>query len=272
MKYILSLLFVFIAFSAFSPPRQELYSYLTVKEKEVWAMPVSYINGDRLRFVMTMWEELEKRDIGDSVKKVLIAQSAVESAWGQCRLSKEANNVYGIKGDGITVTTHEYIHGKKTYLQQRFRKFGSIGDCIDKRLSLMHLVKRYATAPDYWSVVGRVRDMLDKAINIRYHEKTIQDFRYKDTFDNIGFYPIHVAHADRVRIGDFRMNKLNNYNNLKLNAHDRTMGSMGERREAIADRHIQFRGRGRCLHSRERRLQKKKGDKSIVKRNMLYFC
>lgn len=246
--------------------------YLTVEEKKVDILPTSYVKGEKLEFVSKMWKELEERGIGDSLKKVLIAQSAVESAWGSCKLSREANNIYGIKGDGITVTTHEYIDGKKTYLKQHFEKFGSIGECIDRRLSLMHIVKKYATAPNYWSVVGSVRNILEKAINIEYHEKNIQEYRYKDTFDNIDFYPIYVAYADRSCIGYFRMNKLNNYNNLKLRSHDRTMGSMGERREAIAGRDFQFGGRSGCLHSRERRLQKKKGEKSIIRKNILYFC
>jgi flagellum-specific peptidoglycan hydrolase FlgJ len=64
----------------------------------------------------------------------VIAQKALESGWGESKLTKEANNFGGIKYNPslsgvtgyVTRDTAEYIKGKKVIVKQKFSTFKDV--------------------------------------------------------------------------------------------------------------------------------------------------
>lgn len=66
---------------------------------------------------------------------VSIAQAILESNWGRSKLAKEANNLFGIKGDyngeSLTVTTKEWDGSKMIDVDAGFRKYPSWNESIE---------------------------------------------------------------------------------------------------------------------------------------------
>lgn len=64
------------------------------------------------------------------------AQAALESAFGESKLAKDANNLFGIKatkswhGDVVEYETREYKDGQWTTAVARFRKYSSYDECV----------------------------------------------------------------------------------------------------------------------------------------------
>ena len=86
---------------------------------------------------------------------VMIAQAAQETGWGRSTIG-EANNLFGIKarsGDPyVTKRTHEYVNGKKVWIDANFRKYESYADSIyDYAVRLMQNSRydRVRSASDY---------------------------------------------------------------------------------------------------------------------------
>lgn len=63
-----------------------------------------------------------------------IAQAALESAWGGSGLTKQANNLFGIKGTGTagscTMLTTEYVNGRAVKVNAAFRAYNNWGESI----------------------------------------------------------------------------------------------------------------------------------------------
>lgn len=63
------------------------------------------------------------------------AQGALESAWGESGLAKEANNLFGIKGDykgeSVTMETSEVVDGKWIKVDAQFRKYPSWDESVE---------------------------------------------------------------------------------------------------------------------------------------------
>jgi flagellum-specific peptidoglycan hydrolase FlgJ len=70
-----------------------------------------------------------------------IAQAALESAWGCSGLTKNANNLFGIKGSGnagnVTMPTTEYVNGKPIKVDAKFAKYTDWGASIAAHSKLM---------------------------------------------------------------------------------------------------------------------------------------
>jgi len=68
---------------------------------------------------------------------VTVAQAALESNWGQSKLSQEANNYFGIKAHGkherIQMSTHECEGGKTVEVKAEFAKYASMLECFECR-------------------------------------------------------------------------------------------------------------------------------------------
>lgn len=81
---------------------------------------------------------------------VTVAQAALESNWGQSKLSLEANNFFGIKAHGtherIQMNTEECEHGKSVTVQAEFAKYPSLLDCIQCRDGILLRGACYAAA------------------------------------------------------------------------------------------------------------------------------
>jgi flagellum-specific peptidoglycan hydrolase FlgJ len=112
---------------------------------------------------------------------VTVAQAALESDWGGSKLSKEANNYFGIKAHGahgrIQMTTSECEKGKTIVIQAEFAKYLSMLDCFhcrdgilargasyagarqqrgDEAAFIAEIAKHWATDPNYAEKVSAV--------------------------------------------------------------------------------------------------------------------
>lgn len=72
-----------------------------------------------------------------------IAQAILESAWGKSGLTKQANNLFGIKGDGALSKTFEYINGKRIDIVLGFKKYPSWQESVDDHSALFLRYDRY---------------------------------------------------------------------------------------------------------------------------------
>jgi flagellum-specific peptidoglycan hydrolase FlgJ len=68
---------------------------------------------------------------------ITVAQAALESAWGQSRLSREASNYFGIKAlakyDRIAMPTFEVEDGVRKAVTAWFARFPSMSECFQAR-------------------------------------------------------------------------------------------------------------------------------------------
>lgn len=98
--------------------------------------------GTPAGFVSKMWNTPQLHDVAEELgvkPEFIIAQAALESGWGK---SIKGNALFGIKGEGQTFTTHEYIDGKKVVMEDSFRAYDSWGESIKDYGDL--LKRRYA--------------------------------------------------------------------------------------------------------------------------------
>lgn len=81
---------------------------------------------------------------------VTVAQAALESAWGQSQLSREANNYFGIKAHGergaIEMPTTEVTNGVAERTAARFATYDSMTECFADRDRLILRLACYAEA------------------------------------------------------------------------------------------------------------------------------
>jgi flagellum-specific peptidoglycan hydrolase FlgJ len=81
---------------------------------------------------------------------VTIAQAILESAWGESKLAKEANNFFGIKArradDYAEFQTKEFRNGLPAKEMARFRKFRTEAQCFTAHASLLSQSGRYRPA------------------------------------------------------------------------------------------------------------------------------
>ncbi len=81
---------------------------------------------------------------------ITVAQAALESAWGQSQLSREANNYFGIKAHGeheyIELPTTEVVKGVSVRTVARFAKYTSVTECFSDRDRLILTLACYADA------------------------------------------------------------------------------------------------------------------------------
>jgi flagellum-specific peptidoglycan hydrolase FlgJ/LysM repeat protein len=72
---------------------------------------------------------------------VTIAQAILESGWGKSSLSRDAHNLFGIKGSGpagsITVPTKEFLNGKWVTVNAAFRRYHSDAESIADHAKLL---------------------------------------------------------------------------------------------------------------------------------------
>ncbi|WP_342576450.1 glycoside hydrolase family 73 protein [Paenibacillus sp. FSL M8-0142] len=72
---------------------------------------------------------------------LIIAQAALESAWGTSGLTKKGNNLFGIKGRGpagsCTMPTTEYVNGKPIKVDAAFRAYNNWGESIADHTKLI---------------------------------------------------------------------------------------------------------------------------------------
>src|SRR4051794_19378245 len=81
---------------------------------------------------------------------ITVAQAALESAWGQSRLSRDAFNYFGIKAHGkhavIEMTTTEVRNGREEKIVAKFARYQSMADCFADRDRLISSSAVYCSA------------------------------------------------------------------------------------------------------------------------------
>ena len=81
---------------------------------------------------------------------VAVAQAALESAWGNSQLARDAHNYFGIKAHGnlpwIELPTHEAANGALVRTVARFAKYESMEACFADRDRILANVAAYADA------------------------------------------------------------------------------------------------------------------------------
>ena len=82
----------------------------------------------------------------DLYPSVILAQAAVESNFGESELSKQYNNYFGIKGEGVVLPTMEMEGETEKMVKDDFRTYGSA------RESFFDYGKLIAKAPRYEAV------------------------------------------------------------------------------------------------------------------------
>jgi flagellum-specific peptidoglycan hydrolase FlgJ len=81
---------------------------------------------------------------------VTVAQAALESDWGQSKLSTQANNYFGIKAHGkherIQMNTGECEHGASVVIKAEFARYASMLECFECRDGILARGAAYAGA------------------------------------------------------------------------------------------------------------------------------
>ena len=85
---------------------------------------------------------------------VTVAQAILESDWGRSRLTRQGNNLFGIKALGgasgpagtVTLATWEHVNGDDVVVQAPFKAYYTLEESIDDHGRFFTRNKRYADA------------------------------------------------------------------------------------------------------------------------------
>lgn len=92
---------------------------------------------------------------GAKYSECVAAQWALESGWGKHTAAK--NNFFGLKGDGASVSTMEYLNGQWVEIKDSFINFPTLNKCIE------YLVTRWYKDFDGYRGVNRASDAYECA-------------------------------------------------------------------------------------------------------------
>ena len=87
------------------------------------------------------------KDAGAKFPELVAAQWALESGFGQHTSGQF--NYFGLKGEGTTRTTTEYVNGKPVQIEAAFLDFADLGECV------RYLVTRWYKDWDQYEGVNR---------------------------------------------------------------------------------------------------------------------
>jgi Bax protein len=121
---------------------------LEIKRKRVLSLmntPVENMDEDDIDFLEELYKKYKTRDMRKLANRlkthpvsIVLAQAAIESAWGESRFFKEGNNIFGMWSydkNEPRMRAKKTRNGKPVYL----KKYATISDAID----------------DYFAVIGR---------------------------------------------------------------------------------------------------------------------
>ena len=81
---------------------------------------------------------------------ITVAQAALESDWGQSRLSRDAHNYFGIKAHGdharVAYPTLEHIRGRDRHVSAEFARYDSMEESFADRDRIIATAQCYAGA------------------------------------------------------------------------------------------------------------------------------
>ena len=97
------------------------------------------LSAEQIEFLTTIGIPAYAQELGFGIPvEVTLAQSILESSWGNSILAKGHYNYFGIKAKKksesyVSMSTHEYVRGKKVKKDAHFRSFGSTEEAMAER-------------------------------------------------------------------------------------------------------------------------------------------
>ena len=141
---------------------------------------------------------------------VIIAQAALESGW-----NLEAKTLFGIKGNGVSLVTTEYIDGVKKIVTDSFVVYKDIAEAIEGYFNLLN-AERYANVRNADTYSEQAVELYNcgYATDPDYSEKIVNIIEINRLYliDDYYFYEFlfsdkntvdHNVLADRIEAGDF---------------------------------------------------------------------
>jgi hypothetical protein len=113
----------------------------------------TFTSGDD--FISTVGEAAQRsRRITGVPASVTVAQAILESDWGRSRLTRQGNNLFGIKALGatsgpagvITLATWEHLDGGDVVVQAPFKVYFTLQQSIDDHAGFFARNRRYSAA------------------------------------------------------------------------------------------------------------------------------
>lgn len=143
-------------------------SYTTVNGKKVRDTATNKLNFIKT-FLPVYRKVLKEKGISEDFAESLVAQAALESAWGYSPIGKHAtvtNNYIGVKvpyklkgkGKGQTVKTHEEVNGKLIAIDDEFMKFDSLEDMARHHIDLLSRKRYQAFSGGVGEFASRVKN------------------------------------------------------------------------------------------------------------------
>ena len=146
---------------------------------------------------------------------VIIAQAALESGW-----NLEAKTLFGIKGNGVSLVTTEYIDGIKKIVTDSFVVYKDIAEAVEGYFNLLNAERYtnvrntdtyseqclelyncgYATDPDYSEKLLNIIEINRLYLVDDYY---FYEFLCSEDSDNTTTTADYSALADRIEAGDF---------------------------------------------------------------------
>ena len=146
---------------------------------------------------------------------VIIAQAALESGW-----NLEAKTLFGIKGNGVSLVTTEYIDGVKKIVTDRFAVYKDIAEAVEGYFNLLNTERYtnvrnadtyseqclelyncgYATDPYYSEKLVNIIEINSLYLVDDYY---FNEFLSSENSNNTTITVDYSALADRIEAGDF---------------------------------------------------------------------
>ena len=167
-----------------------------------------FING-----IMPYVLASKKQHLNKILPSVIIAQAALESGW-----NLTAKTLFGIKGDGVSLVTTEYIDGVKRIVTDSFVVYKDIAEAVEGYFNLLDSERYtnvrnadtyseqslelyncgYATDPNYSEKILNIIEInrLYEVDDYYFNEFLSSDNNTSTTVD-------YNALADRIEAGDF---------------------------------------------------------------------
>lgn len=127
--------------------KERIYKYLEDLEYYGFIPDRLSPDGEQIKFIESIKDSaIENYKISKILPSITIAQAILESNWGNSNLTKEANNLFGIKadyywkGEFVTFNTNEYHN---YMIKDKFRKYDSLGESIKDHCDFLLKNNRY---------------------------------------------------------------------------------------------------------------------------------
>lgn len=108
---------------------------------------------ERIKFIEKMLDNMNGVLLAIPIS-CIIAQAALESAWGESTITTKGNALFGIKagknwsGKVLNAKTHEVVNGETVYLTDGFRAYSTWRDSIIDHSNFLRRIPRYTKVLD----------------------------------------------------------------------------------------------------------------------------